>query len=773
MYGNMNSYYHEGNFPESWIELFNSSDDAVDLNGYRLGTSSSYDDAFRIKKASTIQPSDYWIVSCDKNSGNVEMKIDSDGGDLYLFDDSGAIVDYVSYKKMRKPDVSWGRDTSGSWGTMLRTTPGKENSSIADNKFPDNVEFSVDGGVWEHFDPFYVELTASDVPDYYSTQKDVDTTLCIRYTLDGSEPTYSSDIYTEPIYVKTSTVIRAKVFDATKPLLPSNGVSYIYHGRPVDKNVVSLITDSVYFYSEEEGLLSNNAYATNDYRRIMNFEYFSIDDDRNSLNLLCKGRAAGNSTRYDTPYLNLILYAKKEYGQKHFKTTFWPHLKPSVNENKSIYLRAGNKHSCFMRDAVCLNMASFLNIDYQATDALSVYMNGKYYGFLYMYERSNEDYVWSNYNKMEDIDLISIEGSQKGVVKAGTIDEFNLFRDFWQSAPHKLKEWRKWMDVDEYTDIMALELFVGNRDFWNNNTRLYKVRGDKSSVWRWIANDFDRSFSDFFDRSYFEWALKDDTTGFHKSTDYGSQLWNGLLQSEEYKSYFLDRIIAYHGDFLNKRQFCYCVDSIYQLAKREIELTQELYMEEVRADKFYEHLKKCITKRSNYFHTDLQTFFNLGKAVKVKVSDVHDNISLYYNNVKLKSNSFDGWDFADRRLSIQAKNDKYIEPLNWIVGKYQGDEIGFEQYSNEDMLTYLIPSDVDSLVFIPIDTLYEESDKKCPKKSITLTDLGEFLGSGNNITVWDIYGRQVYCSDEVRNLVISSKQPLFISVDGCVKKIMH
>lgn len=769
MHGNMNIVYDSNNGnPESWIELYNPTENTILSGNYRLGRDSQYEKAFKLHNIYGVLPGCYVVVTCDENRGNVEMTLDPEGGSLYLFDEHGKIIDSLSYPKMFKPDVSWGQEKDGEeWGMMLRPTPGKSNTEIAD-VLPKKVDFSAQGGVWEHFDPFYVELTAKDVPDYYSEQRDVDTSLCIRYTLDGSEPTDSSKIYTDPIYVSTTTVIRAKVFDATRPLIASNSVSYIYHGRPVDKNVVSIITDSLYYYGEQEGIMGNRTLAALDFRRPMNFEYFALNecDDVKSLNLLCKGRAGGNTGRFYDDYINLVLYAKKRYGEKHFKNVFWPHLKPTIKENKSIYLRCGTKKACFMRDVLSLNMASwFNNIDYQATDALSVYLNGKYYGILYMFERTSDDYVWANYNKLDNIDLISIEDAPK--VKSGTIDEFNKFVDFWQTSPHKLEEWQKWMDVEEYTNVQALEIFSGNRDFWRNNTRMYKSREDSTSVWRWIATDFDESFVHFRDDSYLEWAMNGDST-LHKSDDYGTRLWRSILKCDEYKAFFLDKIIAYHGDFLNKKSYSACVDSIFNLVSPEIILTKQIYNNGGDGIAHRDYLLECVNKRSDNFHIDLQSYFGLGKAVNVKVKNVAENAAeLYYNGTKLKTNSFDGWDFAGRILSIQAKTKDYIKPCTWIVEKCTRDKVETELYSNVDLLTYIVPSNIESIVFTPVFTMEDNTVKEIE----SLTDI-LLLKPGSLIIIWDLYGRQLYCSEKNTDLILPKDIPLIISVDGTIKKIV-
>ena len=78
--------------------------------------------------------------------------------------------------------------------------------------------------------PLTVTLTSPDVQTHASakpapkkgkkntqTIKQSDNQAIIRYTLDGSEPTEASPIYTEPLTLTTTTVVKARVFTPGKP----------------------------------------------------------------------------------------------------------------------------------------------------------------------------------------------------------------------------------------------------------------------------------------------------------------------------------------------------------------------------------------------------------------------------------------------------------------------------------------------------------------------------------------------------------------------------
>ena len=192
-----------------WIEIHNPTDTAINLQGWSLT-----DDATELDKWTfpdvTIDADEYLLVFAsdkDRTDPNAELhtnfKITTSGEYLGLIQPDGTVAfDYAPSFPVQYEDISYG----GSPGQYFLTpTPGAENGagSVVDT----GIVFSHDSGVF--FDPFQLTLT-TDLPD-----------AVIRYTLDGSEPTTASPIYSTPIAISSSETVYAKVFS---PVLPDGGV---------------------------------------------------------------------------------------------------------------------------------------------------------------------------------------------------------------------------------------------------------------------------------------------------------------------------------------------------------------------------------------------------------------------------------------------------------------------------------------------------------------------------------------------------------------------
>lgn len=75
-------------FPDSWIELYNNSEEEVNLQNWVISTIYNYDKGWKIKNAIKIKPKDYFLIYCDKVDKGIHtnFKLDSGkGGNIYLF----------------------------------------------------------------------------------------------------------------------------------------------------------------------------------------------------------------------------------------------------------------------------------------------------------------------------------------------------------------------------------------------------------------------------------------------------------------------------------------------------------------------------------------------------------------------------------------------------------------------------------------------------------------------------------------------------------------
>ena len=225
-------------FPDSWVELYNPTDAAINLKDYKIGTKNEASKAWQLPDMN-VPAKGYVVIYCDKegkedNRLHANFRLESGkDGNLYLFKGSDIVDKLEGMAKMPAPDVAYGRKIDGAdeWGYQLTPTAGKANTGeICNGKHILGAPvFSEMGRVGNST----VNLTLS-LPDGAPEG------AVIRYTTNGSEPTATSTKYTSAIKITKTKVIRAKVFCDGWLSPVSRAQSYIFHPRSMTTPIFSV-----------------------------------------------------------------------------------------------------------------------------------------------------------------------------------------------------------------------------------------------------------------------------------------------------------------------------------------------------------------------------------------------------------------------------------------------------------------------------------------------------------------------------------------------------
>ncbi len=653
-------------FPDSWVELYNTSDKPVNLNNFKIGISNNPDEAWQLPNT-YLDAHKHYLIYCDKvaSDRHTDFRLESGkGGCVYLFKNKNIIADRISdLPKQPVPNIAYGRknDASDEWGHLPTPTPGESNCGTTCDRLLGEPVFSQEGMVMPNGKPRYLTLTLS-LPE------DAPEGCVIRYTTDGSEPTQESKIYTSRIALSSTTVIRAKLFCEGWLSPRSTTHSYIFLSREMTLPVFSITSDNSYFYDEKKGILVAGTYNPekknyqHDWRRPVNLEFFTAAKQASQLNQLCETRIFGAASR-DHALKSLALYAHKRFGPKRFKHEFFPDQRPGADEFKSFALRnAGNDFDyLYMRDAVIQrNMATHTDLDWQAWQPAIVYINGIYKGILNIRERSNADNIYTHYNGLEDIDMIE----NWGELKEGTWDNYDAFRAFYTEHGHTRTEYEKWMDCTEFANLMIMNLYYNNQDFPGNNVVLWRPRTE-GGRWRFIAKDTDFGLGLYGsqpDYNTLQWIF---TPGYDPDRDWGNnsdatRLFRRLMEDSDFKRDFIDRAAIYMGDFMNHPTTWELLQSMYSEIEYEYPYHRKLFNEwwPNYADELA-HVNNWLSQRSNYFYQQMADYFTLGSPTPLTITPAttqapSDGAQIEFNGIPLSTGTFNGKFFAGRPVTLKA-----------------------------------------------------------------------------------------------------------------------
>ena len=722
-------------FPDSWVELYNPTDAAINLKDYKISNKNKVKKAWQLPDQQ-VPAGGYVIIYCDKegkedNRLHADFRLESGKGcTLYLFKGKDAEpVDSLpaDMKKMPAPDVAFGRETDGAdkWGYQVTPTPGKANTGeICDAKHILGAPvFGKEGFVTSDDAAFQLELSLPDgAPEG----------TVIRYTTDGSEPTSKSTKYTNPINIGKTKVIRAKLFCDGWLSPMSSAQSYIFHPREITLPIFSVQTNDKYLNDKEIGLFANNNSKedkkTHDWRRPVMIEFFPVGSDNSAFNQLGETRIQGGQSRSNA-LKSMVFYANKRFDPdyKRYSYEFFPDQRPGITEFKSFSLRDGGNDfgDLYFRDLIIQRtMAGHVDLDWQAGHSAVLYINGEYMGMLNIRERSNEDNIYSNYNGLEDIDMVEISHEKIDNVDQfleefkGSEDEtfYNAFKAFYSEKGHTKAEYEQWMDVSEYLDIMIMNLFYGNIDFPGNNIVFWRPNDDDTEsglpkIWRFIVKDTDFGLGLYgrqnnyntIDLLYNPANYPNDNWAF---TEPATRLIKNMLEDKDILDLFIDKCCVYMGDFMTGKGTGETIDLIKAESMEEFVAHRDKYNpgwwwpvdNRSEIENKFNAAKQWAEGRPNNFYNHIGKKWSLGTAFPVTinkgVADVPEDVTV--NGIKLSEGVFDGKLFPNRQLTITATAPEGKTIAGWKVTttpasgskkteNYDGDKLVFTPASCKSM----------------------------------------------------------------------------------------
>ena len=760
MQSNVDFMMVDHDFPDSWVELYNGTSKSILITQARIGSSNVFSEAFRLSKSAlTIEPGEHLVLYCDKTTGtpfHYNFNLESSKGTLYLFSSSGQIIDSIAYPKMPAPNVAYGRTTDGSntWQYEVTPTPGTPNNSVGSDQVLPAPLFSAEGHLMTN-GPEVIDINMPEgVPE--------DTRIYL--TTDGSEPTWTSNNDTHfTVNVDTSMVIRAKLLSSQ--MLPSRSTthSYIFHPRQTALPIVCIATDDAFLYSSEEGILSKDSTDGKrnygyDWRRPANFEYFNTENGTTVFNQ-CGEMAVGGGASRDLPQKSLKCYAKNRFGKKNFKGNFW-HDKPEVTKVKSFMLRNGGNNGRGFRisDAALQKFfgTNIDEIDWQAYEPVIVYINGIYKGIYEFRERSNEDYVASNYD-IDDKDVEMASNRNYGSSQYPNNPYFNAFYNLYHRSDVTYEEIAEVMNVENFMNAFIVECYSSNTDFPHNNVAMWRQNGD-GHKWHWIVKDLDFVYM-YTDSSWnmFKYMLGTDNPDdeeYELSTKRAvtRYLYEKMVSFPEFRDRFLATYATYLGDFLRPDVSLPVLDQMNNEIVDEIVPTYAAYdnMSTLsRYKDFFNRFHNYISLRPAAVYQQMADYFSLGDVIPVNVlNDEDESRTISVCETPLRTGRFSGAWFTSFPLSLRVEGSNATWTMTVAHENGKTDTYTYDTPEIQPNLTACTPGD--SVTFTLSNTSMIE----------TLS-----VNKGNSVeAIYDLTGKKIPAMQRGVNIILYS--------DGTRKKVL-
>lgn len=484
---------------EDWVELFNTSASAYDLSGYFLSDNPSNLTKWEIPAGASVPANSYTIIYFSGrgvlNGAEIHPAFgltQTSGDAIILTAPSGSVVDSLTMTKMTQKNHSYGRTTNGAatWGLFTTPTPNAANTGSV-NYYTAKPVFSVAPGFYAGAQNVTITTT--------------DGTATIYYTTDGTTPTTGSTVYSGPVNIAATTVLRARCFSSA----PSTPASFIetntyFINSPHTTPVISVSGDQITDFLNDvaPGSFGNNFDGV--------FEFFDntgafIDEGEGYAN-----KHGNDSWAYDQRGFDFVV--RDEYGDNYaIQHQIFAEksrdayqkliVKAAANDN---YPASGGAH---VRDAYVHTISAIgdLRLDERTSEFVVVYIDGQYWGLYDLREKVDDhDFTSYYYNQGKyEIDFIKTWGGTWAEYGDPAMTEWNDIYTYITTNDMSITANYEYVktkyNVGSLIDYVVLNSYVVTSDWLNWNTAWWKGNnplGDKKT-WRYALWDNDATFGHY------------------------------------------------------------------------------------------------------------------------------------------------------------------------------------------------------------------------------------------------------------------------------------
>ena len=504
----------------------------------------------------------------------------------------------------------------------------------------------------------------------------------VQCTFDGSEPDSTTPAFSEARLIDTTTVVRC--YEFISGMLAKQQTETYFVNEKINMPVVSISVDPYYVkeYLNASPCLPNpckEAKFWEDVEYPAHVEYFAngSSSKEKAFEINAGLSIAGNYSRnFEKKSVEIRMRKEYQSGKIHYPLF---ETRPEKSAFKGFKLR--NNGNRFERDlyedALATSLLEGTNVDYQRSRQVIVFYNGKYQGIFGMQEKLNEHFIETNYGiDNNNVDFIKIINDNI-YLKNGSLDDYLNTIQFIDKSNFKddsaaYQSVAKMIDIPNYLEYMAAEIFYFNNDWPQNNVRAWK---SGNSPWKFIAYDIDNGF-DFLPKlagftentNMIEWILGGGRpnlpcSGGNNYKCFGN-IFIKLIQNSDFKQKFINRASYLYSTFINGKKVAQQIDLINKsIDPAQITRDLELYTRNSHKNScgtYFETDGSCLRtwsyNRDITVRNDFKEAFDLNDEVPITI-EVKGNGILKLDDFDIKQSQEYKWDVFEHhpmRLSVEC-----------------------------------------------------------------------------------------------------------------------
>jgi len=559
---------------EDWVEFYNSGAVAFNIGGYWLSDNIINPQKWSFPATASIPAGGYLIVLLSGTGDfdpnflgylNTNFKVTQTAAEEIVFSNTaGTILETYNFNALEplQANHSYGRATNGGpdWQIFPDPTQGANNTGTNFASYAQKPILSIQAGY--QVGPISVNLTAGVGETIY-------------YTLNGSEPTNGSTLYSGSVNINTTSTLRAIAYSGDAMVFRSKIETNTYffgadiHSIPFVAVSGSEIGDGSWFDDELAHIEFFNPNGT--FLTEATGDSNEHGNDSNAYGQRGFDYITRDALGYDNEVeANLFHHSNRDgYERLIFKA--------AANDN---YPFSGGAH---VRDAYVheLSILGDLHLDERKTEFCVVYLNGNYWGVYDYREKVDDlDYTDHYYDQPEGfVDFIKTWG--------GTWDEYGSSAD-WNTLVNFItsNDMTDAANYDyvltQYNTMSLIDYFIMNgytvcTDWLNWNTAWWRGRYPQGDAkrWRYALWDNDATFGHYVNYTGVPSTNPTaDPCQIENMGDVGGQghvpVLNALFDNEDFTADYVQRYATLSNTIFSCEQMIHVLDSMIAVIDPEM-----------------------------------------------------------------------------------------------------------------------------------------------------------------------------------------------------------
>ncbi len=736
------------------LEIYNAGNTTINLAGYFLSDNFSNPTMWEIPSTNssltTIAPDGYLLFWADNDIAQGENHLNfklSSGGDQVIVTapDGITLVDSMTFGPILN-DLGFGRLPDGS-ATISQLTPASPGTS--NNYSQPRLSAPV-------ISPPSCVCTGTQT---ISIAAEPGTS--IYYTLDGSDPTTSSLLYTGPFTISDSRPLRAISVQAGFANSTIETTTYVINTNH-DLALLTVNIDPKYMWSDQDGMYvvgtngtipeicGNNTPANfwQEWEHPSNVTMF--DEAGNEAFNIDGGLSIfGNCTRRYAQK-GLQLKTKDKFPSPNIPYQVFPQREQY--EYRRLRFRSGGNHwkTSMMGDAVMQSLAeNKVDVEIQSTRPSVMYINGQYWGIHNIRDNYSKHYFRYKYPKYENdsIEIIRIRKSHAEfvVIEGDSLNLKNLYEFCLNNQPFSQADHdfvTNQLDVNNFLNYNMLQMWVIPSD-WPSTTspsnKIYWRSTAPGEKWRNAVLDTDGGWRDP-QHNTIEYMMIPGTQ-YARNAPRSTILFRSLMQNTAFKNEFIQRYATQLNLLYNASRVNNKIDDYKNLLDGEITAHTALWGAQGGVANYstwvteVNKLKTFANTRSTYLKTYIENYFGLSTFNLTLNFNGNSNGKVVVNSNYFEvPNNYTGEYFTNTPIEIHAIPNPGYRFSHWQETGNTNASL-YETYSSNTTRTPIFVPALDIVIneihYHPSDTLNEKEFIEIHNPSTAPRDLTNYeISSG-------------------------------------------